>query len=160
MDPLGGSWFIESMTNEMESRIEAITRQLEAEGGIVEAVSEGRVQAEVNRQAFERERKIQSGEVKKVGVNCFVEEEEAQEVEFHPYRREEAEVQMRRLQEIRSSRDAGRVERALGEVEKAASGDQNVMPAVMDAVEAYATVGEVCGALERVFGRFQEPVRF
>ncbi len=160
VDPLGGSWFVESMTNEMERRIEAITKQLEAEGGIVRAISEGRVQADVNRQAFERERRIQSGEVKKVGVNCFVEEEEAPEVEFHPYRHEEAETQMRRLNEIRASRDAGRVQQTLEAVEKAAASDQNVMPAVMAAVEAYATVGEICGALERVFGRFQEPVRF
>ncbi len=160
VDPLGGSWFVESMTNEMERRIEAITQQLEAEGGIVNAIAEGRVQADVNRQAFERERKIQSGEVKKVGVNCFVEEEEAHEVEFHPYRREEAESQMRRLNEIRESRDAGRVKQSLEAVEKAAASDQNVMPAVMDAVEAYASVGEICSALERVFGRFQEPVRF
>jgi methylmalonyl-CoA mutase, N-terminal domain len=160
VDPLGGSWFVESTTNEMEKKIQAIVDQLEREGGIVKAIAEGRVQADVNRQAFERERKIQSGELKKVGVNCFVEEEDAREIEFHPYRREEAEEQVRRLNQVRAERDAKRVETALAAVRTAAEGDQNVMPAVMDAVEAYATVGEVCGALESVFGRFQEPVRF
>jgi len=160
VDPLGGSYFVESTTNEMERRIVAIVEQVAAEGGIVKAIAEGRVQAEVNRQAFEHERKLQSGEVKKVGVNCFVEEEEAREVEFHPYRREEAQAQVGRLNAIRAQRDAARVERALAAVKSAAAGDQNVMPAVMEAVEAYATVGEVCGALESVFGRFQEPVRF
>jgi methylmalonyl-CoA mutase N-terminal domain/subunit len=160
VDPLGGSFFIESTTNEMERRIEAIVADLETQGGIVKAIAEGRVQAEVNRQAFEHERKIQSGEIKKVGVNCFVEEEEQREVEFHPYRREEAERQMQRLAEIRRERDAAEVERALAAVKVAATGSANVMPAVIDAVSAYATVGEISAALESVFGRFQEPVRF
>jgi len=160
VDPLGGSYFVESTTNEMERRIEAIVAELAQGGGIVRAIAEGRVQSEVNRQAFEHERKIQSGEIKKVGVNCFVEEEDEREVEFHPYRREEAERQMQRLAEIRSQRDASEVERALAAVKTAAAGTANVMPAVIDAVGAYATVGEISGALESVFGRFQEPVRF
>jgi methylmalonyl-CoA mutase N-terminal domain/subunit len=160
VDPLGGSYFIESTTNEMERRIEAIVAELDEQGGIVKAIAEGRVQAEVNRQAFEHERKIQSGEIKKVGVNCFVEEEEEREVEFHPYRREEAERQKQRLADIRQRRDAADVERRLASVKAAAAGSENVMPAVIDAVGAYATVGEVSAALESVFGRFQEPVRF
>ena len=84
-------------------------------GGIVQAVAEGIVQAEVNRQAYEREKRIRSGEVKKVGVNCFVEEEEEQEVEIHPYREEEAaDVQVERLERVRRERDGTAVEAALG----------------------------------------------
>jgi len=160
VDPLAGSWFVETATNEMESLIVRIMEDLEAEGGIVKAVATGSVQAAVNRQAYEMERRIQSGEVPKVGVNRYREDEEAREVEFHPYREEEARRQMERLARVRAERDAPAVERLLARVRDAARAGGNVMPAVMDAVEAYATVGEVCGVLKSVFGTYQEPVRF
>jgi len=161
VDPLAGSYFVETMTNEMEAKIVAIMAELDREGGVVRGVAEGRVQAEVNRNAYELEKRIRSGEFKKVGVNCFVEEgEEEREIEFHGYRDAEAKKQLARLDEIRGRRDKGAVTRHLEAVRAAARSKQNVMPAVIDAVEAYATVGEVCGALIDVFGRYQEPVRF
>ena len=118
------------------------------------------MQAAVNRQAFELERRLQSGEVKKVGVNCFEEEEEEREVAFHPYREAEAAKQIQRLERIRAEREGGAVTAALARVRQAAAGGENVMPAVIDAVEAYATVGEVCGVFKEVFGEYQEPIRF
>jgi methylmalonyl-CoA mutase N-terminal domain/subunit len=161
VDPLAGSYFIETMTNRMERLIIEIMQRIDAEGGIVHGVAEGRVQADVNRQAYERERRLQRGEDKKVGVNCFAEAEpDEQPVEFHPYRREEAEEQIARLARVRAERDREVVARALERVRADARAGRNVMPAVMDAVEAYATVGEVCGALEDVFGTYREPVRF
>ena len=160
VDPLAGSWFIESTTNEMEKRILAVMEELAGRGGIVQAIAEGSVQAEVSRQAYEREKQIRSGAVKKVGVNCFVEEEEEREVEFHPYREEEAAKQIERLRKIRREREGERVAATLERVRAAAAAGENVMPPIMDAVEAYATVGEVCGVLKEVFGTFQEPVRF
>ncbi len=160
VDPLGGSWFIETMTNRMEQRIVEIMDEVERQGGIVKAVAEGRVQAAVNAQAYEMEKKIQTGEVKKVGVNVFAEEEQEREVEFHPYREEEARKQIDRLERIKKERDDSAVKSALEKVRAAAASGDNVMPAVMDAVEAYATVGEVCGVLKEVYGTYQEPVRF
>ncbi len=160
VDPLAGSWFVETTTNRMEALIREIMERLDKEGGIVRGVAEGRVQAEVNRQAFEREKRIQSGEMKKVGVNCFCEEEEEPEIEFHPYREAEAKKQVQRLEKIRKERDDASVKKTLEAVRKAASEGQNVMPAVIDAVGAYATVGEVCGALKEVFGTYEEPIRF
>jgi methylmalonyl-CoA mutase N-terminal domain/subunit len=160
VDPLAGSWFVETTTNEMEKRITALMEELETGGGIVRAVAEGRVQAEVNRQAYEREKRIRAGAAKKIGVNCFVEEGEKPEVELHPYREEEAGKQIKRLQRIRRERDNDAAVAALGEVTAAAEGKKNVMPSVMDAVEAYATVGEICGALKQVLGAYREPVRF
>ncbi|MCC6464969.1 MAG: methylmalonyl-CoA mutase [Planctomycetes bacterium] len=160
VDPLAGSYFIESLTNEMEAKIQAIVADLDARGGIVQGVAEGRVQAEVNRHAWDRERKQQSGEVKKVGVNIYREQEEQRPVEFHPYRDEEARKQIQRLNAVRARRDAADVTRRLEAVRAAAREGRNVMPAVIDAVEAYATVGEVCRALKDVFGSYQEPVRF
>ncbi|MHC5010617.1 MAG: acyl-CoA mutase large subunit family protein [Planctomycetota bacterium] len=160
VDPLAGSWFVEATTDAMEKRIVEILSDLDARGGIVKAVAEGVVQAEVNRQAYEQERRIQSGEIPKVGVNRYVEEEEGRTVEFHPYREEEAQKQIARLERVRSERNGSKVAELLDSVRTAAREGGNVMPSVMDAVEAYATVGEVCSALEEVFGRYQEPVRF
>ena len=161
VDPLAGSYFVETMTNRMEQRIVEIMDQVEAGGGIIKAVSEGKVQADVNRQAYEWERKIQSGEIKKVGVNTFVEEdEEEREVEFHPYREDEARKQLQRLQDTRARRDSSAVRQTLESLRVAARGGDNVMPFAMDAVEAYATVGEICGVFKDVFGAFREPVRF
>jgi len=160
VDPLGGSWFVESMTNEMERLIVRHMDELENDGGIVRGIEEGRVQAAVNRSAYEREKRIQAGLVDKVGVNCFVTEEEEREVEFHPYRREEAERQVARLEHMRRERDGATVARALAALREAAASGENVMPAAMDAVEAYASVGEVCGVFKEVFGTCDEPIRF
>jgi methylmalonyl-CoA mutase N-terminal domain/subunit len=160
VDPLAGSWFIESATNQMETESGRIMAETDAAGGIVAAVAAGRVQAEVNRQAYEAERRLQRGEVQKVGVNCFVEEEESRPVAFHPYREEEAVKQVERLKAVRARRDGGSVAARLEAVRQAAREERNVMPAVLDAVEAYATVGEVCGALKDVYGTYREPVRF
>ncbi|MCZ7608344.1 MAG: methylmalonyl-CoA mutase family protein [Planctomycetota bacterium] len=118
------------------------------------------MQAEVNRHAWARERKLQSGEIKKVGVNIYKEEEEQRPVEFHPYREDEARRQVQRLNRVRAQRDNAAVTRLLEAVRVAARQGANVMPAVIDAVEAYASVGEVCGALKDVFGSYREPVRF
>ena len=159
-DPLAGSYFVESTTNEMEQQVVQIMDRLDAQGGIVRAVSEGVAQAEVNRQAYENEKKLQTAATKKVGVNCFQEEEQEREVEFHPYREGEAHKQRKRLAAIRGERDDAAAQSALQKVKAAAAGEKNVMPAVMDAVEAYATVGEVCAVLKDVFGTYQEPVRF
>jgi len=167
VDPLAGSWFVETTTNEMEQRITAILEELDANGGIVKAVAEGYVQAMVNRQAYEAERRMREGKVRKVGVNCFSEdaEEEAEKereprVAFHPYREEEAETQISRLRRVRAERDDAAVATALARLEKDARENRNVMPAAMDAVSAYATVGEVCGVFKQVFGTYREPVRF
>ncbi len=86
VDPLAGSWFVESTTNEMEALIQNILTDIDAQGGIVEAIAEGRVQSAVSRSAYEREKDLRSGAIKKVGLNCFREEEQPQLVEMHPYR--------------------------------------------------------------------------
>ncbi len=161
VDPLAGSYFVESMTNEMEAKIVEIMTELDAEGGIVQGIATGRVQDAVNRQAYERELRIRSGEEQKVGVNCFATEsaEEEKDVEMHPYRAEAADDQRERLATIRTERDDDAVATRLAEVRRAAEAGANVMPAVIDAVEVYASVGEVCGTLREVYGCYQEPVR-
>jgi methylmalonyl-CoA mutase N-terminal domain/subunit len=164
VDPLAGSYFIETMTAEMQGRILDIMTRLDAEDGVVKGVATGRVQADVNRQAYERERRLQSGEMKKVGVNCFAEAgaqgESPADVAFHPYREQEASRQIERLDRARASRDPAAVAAALQNVAEAARAGDNVMLPVMDAVELYASVGEICSTLKGVFGSYQEPVRF
>lgn len=161
VDPLGGSWFVESTTNLMEARIVERMRAIDAEGGIVRSVAEGRIQAEVSRQAYEHERRLAKGEIAKVGVNVFREDEEPERaVELHPYRAAEAETQIARLRRIRQTRDGAEVARTLQGVRDAARAGDNVMPSVVAAVRAYASVGEICGVLREVFGTYQEPIRW
>ncbi len=160
VDPLAGSYFVETTTNRMEERIRAEMDRVQAEGGIVRAIAEGRVQAEVNRQAFEHEKKVQAGEIRRVGVNCYVQEEESREIEMHPFREEEARAQVARLARVRKKRDDAAVETRLDVLYRVARDGRNVMPAVMDAVEVYATVGEICDVLREVYGTYVEPIRF
>ncbi len=163
VDPLAGSYYVEWLTNEMEMRIVAEIKRVDAEmGGIVNAVSEGRVQAEVARQAFLYEQKLQRGEIVKVGVNKYRAEGEkvSQEVELHEYKAEATEEQLRRLAQVKAERDGSAVQAALTRVRNDAQSGVNLMPAMLQAVRAYASVGEITGVLKQVFGEFREPVRF
>jgi len=124
-------------------------------------VAEGQIQAEVSRNAYEHERRLQRGDIKKVGVNLFRDAETAERaVEYHPYRSEEAAAQMGRLARIRRERDGAAVTAALAAVRTAAIERRNVMPSVMTAVRTYATVGEISGVLRGVFGTYEERVRW
>jgi methylmalonyl-CoA mutase N-terminal domain/subunit len=107
------------------------------------------------------QRSIESGKFPKVGVNCYrVDETEEREVAFHPYREEDTRMQIESLNRVRAERDAGRARAALARVRADAAAERNVMPAIMDAVKAYATVGEITNELVAVYGRYREPIRF
>jgi methylmalonyl-CoA mutase N-terminal domain/subunit len=161
VDPLGGSFYVETMTNEMRARMEEIMAETDAEGGIVRLVSEGIVQSRVSAQAYQMQRDIESGKFPKVGVNRYRNEsEEEHPVEFHPYKEEDAKVQVDGLNRIRAERDAGQVRSALANLRADAQAGRNVMPALTEAVKAYASVGEMTKELVDVFGRYREPVRF
>jgi methylmalonyl-CoA mutase N-terminal domain/subunit len=160
VDPLGGSWAVETLTNQMEEKIREAMAEVEQWGGIVKAISEGHLQAHVSRRAYEREKAVRSGEVRKVGVNCYQIDEEEQQVELHPYRAEEAGQAVQRLTRLREERDSDAVAQALAGVRAAAAAGDNVMPSLMTAVTAYATVGEIMATLKQELGEFKEPVRF
>jgi len=162
VDPLAGSYYVETLTNQMEDRIRAVMEEVEVQGGIVKAISEGHVQSAVSRQAYEEFRRIESGQVRKVGINCYrtEQEEEPSDVELHPYREEDCRAQIGKLDRVRARRDAARVTAALDRVHDDAARKRNVMPSIVEAVKAYATVGEITDRLVEVFGRFQEPIRF
>ncbi len=158
VDPLAGSYYVERLTTDLEERIVEEMDKVERLGGIVKAISEGYIQREVSRQAYLYEQCIQKGEIVKVGVNRYRIEEEERDVELHEYQREQAEEQIRRLNKLRAERGEARVSDALEALRRAAEGRENLMPYIMEAVRAYATLGEMTQVLKDVFGEFKEPV--
>ncbi|CAG0958943.1 methylmalonyl-CoA mutase, N-terminal domain [Burkholderiales bacterium] len=160
VDPLGGSYYVETLTNQMRDEMERIVADVDARGGIVGLISSGAIQSQVSAQAYRRQRDIEAGRFRKVGVNCYRTDAGEQDVEFHPYDEADARAQVERLADVRRTRDAGAVGRALEDVRRAAADGVNTMPAIVGAVKAYASVGEITAALTSVVGRYREPVRF
>jgi methylmalonyl-CoA mutase, N-terminal domain len=162
-DPLGGSYYVEALTNELERLIVNELEAVERMGGIVEAVKTGAIQAEVARQAYLFEQKLNSGEIPKVAVNCHVADGVAEAdpaVELYAFDQKVADAQVAKLAKIRGERDDGAARAALRRLGDEARGTTNLMPAIMDAVRAYATLGEINRALKDVFGEHKEPVKF
>ena len=156
VDPLAGSYFVETLTKQMEEKIWEEMEEIEKRGGIVECVKSGYVQRKLARQAYEFERALERGEIVKVGVNKYASEEE-QEVELHEYNEAWAEEKIRELRELRRARPRRPVVEALEALEQAARGDENVMPSLVDCCHAYCTVGEMADVFREAFGTFQEP---
>ncbi|HEY7365590.1 MAG TPA: methylmalonyl-CoA mutase family protein [Methylomirabilota bacterium] len=162
-DPLAGAYFVESLTNQMEERIGGELAQVERLGGIVAAVKTGAIQAEVARQAYRFEQQVGAGEIRKVGVNCHVGEravEPDREVEPYTVDPRAAEAQLARLRRLRRERDGAAVDAALRRLTEEARGTVNLMEPIMEAVRAYATLGEMADAMKRVFGEHKEAVRW
>jgi methylmalonyl-CoA mutase N-terminal domain/subunit len=144
VDPLAGSYYIEWLTTELEKRIVEQMDKVSELGGIVKAVSEGTIQREVAHQAFEVERRIQSGDIPKVGVNIYkTDDDEEREIEFHEHDPKIGEAQISALHSLKQERDSDAVESALKTLSEKAEIDGNLMPYIMDAVRVYATVGEI-----------------
>jgi methylmalonyl-CoA mutase N-terminal domain/subunit len=152
VDPLGGSWFLESLTDELERRASELLEQIE-EHGVVEGIADGSLERTIADSAYEQHQAIASGEWVVAGVNRFQSEHaEAQHIELLSVPEAVRDRQIERLAQVRARRDAAAVEAALAQVRRAATGDENTMPAVLAAVRAYATVGEISSALGDVFG--------
>ncbi len=160
VDPLGGSYYIESLTNQMGERITEEMKKVEEMGGMAHAVEMGYIQREVAKQAYLYERALQEGKVHKVGVNIYPEEEAEEEVQLHEYNPAAAGAQIKSLDEVRRTRDQGKVARSLRDLEKAAKRGENVMPHLLESVKAYATLGEMTRVFKEVYGEFKEPSIF
>ncbi|GBC82900.1 Methylmalonyl-CoA mutase [bacterium HR10] len=155
VDPLGGAYAIESLTNEIERRVFEYLERIEAIGGMLRAIEIGWVQKEIHESAYEYQRAVESGEQIVVGVNRFVVPEERP----IPVLRIDPEIeraQVDALRRIKAERDAAAVSRTLAELEEAARSTENLMPYIIRAVEAYATLGEISDCLRRVFGEHRE----
>ncbi len=159
VDPLAGSYFIETLTKEMEGKILEEMDKVEKIGGMVKAVASGYVQREVSRQAYEYEKRLQEGKVIKVGVNKYTEGADM-EVELHGYNESWAQEQIARLKELKRTRDGKAVKDTLHALEKAAVEKKNVMPYLVNCCKAYATVGEMANVFRQVFGEHKEPSIF
>jgi methylmalonyl-CoA mutase N-terminal domain/subunit len=156
VDPLAGSYFIETLTKEMEGKIEEEMANIGKVGGIIPAVATGYIQKLVSRQAYAFEKGIQSGELLKVGVNIHT-EGESKDVELHEYTGETAEKQFEELKRVKRERDQRETTRTLLDLEKATRTGKNVMPYLVDCCKAYATVGEMTRIFRDVYGEFKEP---
>jgi len=154
IDPLGGSYYVESLTDDLEAEAFEILAEVDRRGGMLDAVESGWVKRQIQDVAFDRQEEIESGDRVVVGVNEFqVDDEPHVDVE-------EADVddetrQQERLQAVKADRDDAAVEAALATVREAAAGDDNVMPPIVDAVKAYATVGEISDVLREEFGEYR-----
>jgi methylmalonyl-CoA mutase N-terminal domain/subunit len=155
-DPLGGSYFVEKLTNDMEDRILEIMDKIEERGGMVECVEDGYIQRRLSQRAYEYQKEVESGERVVVGKNKFASDEKEQ-IETYSVEEEVEQSQLDRLESLREKRDDEAVEASLAALRSAAEGDENMMPYLVDAVKAYATVGEIMGTLRDVFGEYQPP---
>jgi methylmalonyl-CoA mutase N-terminal domain/subunit len=159
VDPLAGSYFIETLTKQMEEKIVEEMATIDTIGGMVKAVSSGYIQKEVARQAYEFEKGVQSGELIKIGVNKYTGGEEGK-VELHEYSDESAIEQIKSLKELKKIRNNKDVTRTLKALEKATKDKVNVMPYLVDCCKAYASVGEMTCVFRDIFVEFVEPSIF
>ena len=157
VDPVAGSYAIEKLTNEIESGAEEYIAKIDAMGGMLRAVEAGFVQQEIQKAAYEYQQAVDSGEQVVVGVNRFQADEERPIPTLQIDPAVEA-AQIARLNALRARRDTAKTKSALAEIERRARTTENLMPAILQAVESYATVGEISDALRRAFGEYQESV--
>jgi len=157
IDPVAGSYAIEHLTNEIEQGTIEYISKIDAMGGMLRAIESGFVQGEIQKAAYDFQRTVESKEQIIVGVNDFIAEEERS----IPTLRIEPEIersQVARLNALRAKRDSAKTHAALAELQRRAATTENLLPAILTAVEAHATVGEISDALRRVFGEYQESV--
>ncbi|PSP85249.1 methylmalonyl-CoA mutase [Halobacteriales archaeon QS_1_68_17] len=154
VDPLAGSYYVERLTDELESEAFEILDTVEEKGGMGRAIETRWVQRQIQNVAYERQRGIEEGERIIVGVNRFRSDEKRQDVEIEEVTETDQCRQVERLESVRADRDDEAVESALAAVRAAAEGDDNLMPPIVDAVKAYATTGEICDVLRDVCGEY------
>jgi methylmalonyl-CoA mutase N-terminal domain/subunit len=161
VDPVAGSYAIEKLTNEIGSGAEEYITKIDAMGGMLRAVEAGFVQHEIQKAAYEYQQAVDSGEQVVVGMNRFQARSQAEDERPIPTLQIDPAVeaaQVARLNALRARRDTAKTKSALAEIERRARTTENLMPAILQAVESYATVGEISDALRRAFGEYQESV--
>lgn len=157
IDPLGGSYFIESLTNQLEENVVALLGEIESMGGIVKAVEKGWVHKEISSAAYEYQKAIESGEMPIIGVNCYKIEDEKLPIELFKVP-ETLEVQRVKLEKIRRERSPQRVQKGLDAISRCCEEDGNLMEVVVEAVKAYVTEGEVTKVLKGSYGTWNPPL--
>jgi len=156
IDPLGGSYFIEALTERMEREAEEYFRRIEEQGGVLACIENGFFQREIADAAYRYQMEVERGERIVVGVNRFQDPEERLDIEILRIDPEVERRQRERLARLRAERSAAEVERSLEALKEGARGDANLMPLIIDCARAYCTEGEIIGALKEVFGEYRE----
>jgi len=152
-DPLGGAYFVEALTADLEARAQELIERVDDLGGAVAAIEQGFVQAEIEASAFRYQTAVEAGETVVVGVNRFA-EAEAERVELLQVDPESERRQRARTARVRAERDAATAEAAVAEVRRVAETDENLLPPLREALRARCTVGELCGALRELWGTY------
>ncbi|WP_082753666.1 methylmalonyl-CoA mutase family protein [Mycobacterium sp. NAZ190054] len=157
IDPLGGSYYVEALTDEIEKGIQEYMDKVEAMGGVVPAIEQGFFQKEISDSAYDYAQRKASGDRPVIGVNKYVDAQEDQKIEVHQLDPESEARQIRRLKQVRADRDQDRAKKALDNLLAVARDENaNLMPATIEAVRAHLSMGEITGALRGVFGSYQE----
>jgi len=155
-DPLGGSYYVEWLTDEVERRAWKLIDEIEAQGGVIKCIENGWFQRQIADSAYRYQRSLENKSRLLVGVNCFREEEKVKVPIFRIDPRIE-QSQVERVRRLRATRDNKAVERKLEELKQAAQSKLNLVPYVVECVRASATLGEIVGSLKEVFGEYTEP---
>ena len=156
IDPLAGSYYVESLTGEIEKRVMDCLREIDGQGGMLKAIESGYVAREIQRSSLRSQQAIESGEKVIVGVNRYAEEEEEHGERYLHIDQGIDEQQAARLAEIRAGRDAAAVRRTLRALEDAIDRNDNLMPGIIEAVRCYATIGEICAVMRKRWGEFRD----
>ena len=159
-DPLGGSWFVESLTDHMETEAEKYFEEIENLGGVIPAIEKGYFQREIAYAASEYQQKIDDKELIHVGVNDFIKEDEEIEIPLLEIGDEAENIQIRSLTKLRKERDENMVQKALSRIQEACANSDNIMPPIIEASKALATMGEIVVAMKAEFGEWQEAAVF
>ncbi len=160
IDPLAGSYFVENLTNKMEQGAEEYFRKIEELGGVIPAIEKGFFQREIAEAAYRYQLEIENNDRYIVGVNAFQDKDEKIEIPLLQISPEVEQEQVKRLQQLKRERDNNKVQSLLKELKQAAIENRNLMPVIIEASKAYATVGEMVNTLKEVFGEYQEPNDF
>ena len=160
IDPLGGSYFIEDLTNKMEQQAEDYFRKIDDMGGVIPAIEKSFFQSEIARAAYQYQREIEDKDRIVVGMNDFIEEDEKIEIPILEIKKEVEEKQKRRLKELKQTRDSQKVSNALKQLDEAATQGRNLMPEFINCAKTYATLGEMIDVLKQKYGEYVEPAEF
>jgi len=158
VDPLGGSYFLESLTDRMEGEVSRIMERIESRGGMVECIQKGIIQREILEEAYRQQKRLESGEKVVIGVNRYKDAGAGQGLKLYRMSPEVQRKQLERLARVKAARNDCSVTGALADLRSVALKKENLMPCLLAAVKEYATVGEIISVLREVFGEFVEPV--
>ena len=160
IDPLGGSWYVEELTDSIESDAKTYFDEIEKNGGVIECIEDGYLQKEISDASSEYQKKVDSKDRIIVGMTEFIKENEEIEIPILEIRKEVEDEQNDRLNNIKKNRDKSKVDAKLKNIQECCKTDKNLMPIIIEAVESYATLGEIVDSMKDVFGEWQEKVFF